>query len=78
MTDKPAELLTFELCENGDEVEIHLNDEGLSNLINYLVRLKKSRDHEHLMTEEWGGNELTSIKQGSGNTLLQKVTLRHW
>lgn len=78
MNDDIEELLTFEICDDGDELEVHLNEAGLSNLLKYLGRLQKSYDHEHLMTDEWGGHELTSIKQGSKNRIINKVTLRFW
>ncbi len=61
-------LLTFELTKDKDKLEIHTNPDGLKLLIEELNKLLKSAergvsDHNHLMTEEWGGNELTSIAQ---------------
>ncbi len=54
-------LLTFELAKNKDELEIHTDLSGLKLLIEELNKLLKSaekgvNDHNHLMTEEWGGN----------------------
>lgn len=78
MINTNEEILTFELCDDRDELEIHFNEIGLRNLLQYLQRVEKSLDHEHLMTEEWGGHELSSIVQGDNNIILNKVTLRYW
>ena len=73
-------LLTFELSEDGDELEIHCNNRGLEELLRVCQRLEGSRgnDHEHLTTPSWGGHELSEEKQGQSNTLLNKVTIRFW
>ena len=72
-------LLTFEL--NKDELEIHTDLSGLKTLIDELNKLLKSaekglNDHNHLMTEDWGGNELTSVTQ-SGE-ILHHVKIYCW
>jgi len=75
-------ILTFELTPDKDEVEIHCNKAGLESLLATLQKLiKASSDlpkHEHLMTPSWSGNELTEEKQGGGNSLLNKITIRYW
>ncbi len=76
-------LLTFEVAEDMDSIEIHANQQGLQDLIDRLLRLKnslpgKSSEHEHLMTPAWGGTELTQEKQGKDNTLINKVTIHAW
>lgn len=48
----------------GEEVHLHLNTEGIDQLISYLDRLKRSLaenkvEHVHLAVEEWAGDELT-------------------
>ena len=79
---KKNKLLTFEFTPNEKEIEIHLNEEGLRNLIYYLDRLLKNpgkeSQHNHLMTRSWAGHELTEEKQGEDNTLINKVTIRFW
>ena len=72
-------LLTFELASK-DEIEIHLDQEGIQELIQILTKLQKSNkpNHNHLMTSAWGGNELTSEKQAAANELINKVTIRLW
>ena len=71
-------LLTFELSEDGNELEIHCDDSGLEELIRVCQRLKQSRGHDHLMTPSWGGHELGEEKQGETNILLNQVTIRFW
>ena len=60
-----------------DELEIHVNQEGLELLIKTLGDLKKN-GHDHLYTPGWAGSELTSEKVGDKNILLNKVTLKYW
>ena len=80
MSDR--KMLTFELSPDGDELEIHCDQEGLDVLLRTLHRLADSKSslprHDHLMTPGWAGNELTEEKQGEQNTLLNKVTVRLW
>lgn len=71
-------LLTFEITQDGDEVEIHGNKEGLLGLIASLKKVIDFGEHEHLMTVNWGGAELSDEKQGLSNTLINKVTIRIW
>ncbi|NPU99714.1 MAG: immunity protein 32 [Candidatus Omnitrophica bacterium] len=72
-------LLTFELNNKDERLEIHLNQEGLNDLIAYLENLKsKYKDHLHLMTDTWGGNELTNEKQGKDNLLINHVKIYIW
>lgn len=65
--------LTVEI-EDGDqapsEVAICFDDEGLELLILKLERLRGKRDHTHLMTPSWAGNELTEEKQGGSDYCL--------
>ncbi|HEX8287808.1 MAG TPA: Imm32 family immunity protein [Pyrinomonadaceae bacterium] len=66
-------LLAFELNKDKDELEIFTDSSGLKLLIEELNKLlnsaeKGNNDHTHLMTEDWGGNELTSKAQ-SGEVL---------
>ncbi len=61
-------LLTFELSEEKDELHICTDEGGLDFLIQKLTRLREKMkteesEHIHLMTEEWGGSELSSESQ---------------
>ena len=66
-------MLTFEYC--GDRgVEIHANEAGLRYLIAELQKLLEhtkpnSFNHMHLMSPEWGGNELSAEVQGEGDPI---------
>ena len=71
-------MLTFEITRDGDVVEIHANQDGLSTLIRCLEELRVHGDHIHLMTQDWGGQELTQEKQGPENRLVNHVKLMLW
>jgi Immunity protein 32 len=73
-------LLTFEWDSKNDILEIHGNDKGLEKLKNMLDLLlnKTSDDHIHLMTKNWGGNELSDDKQCVENELINHVKLFKW
>lgn len=75
---KSDALLTFELTEDGDEIEIHGDRDGLLSLIAMLKKVVDYSEHEHLMTPSWGGAELSDEKQGERNTLINKVSIRIW
>lgn len=78
----PEYLLTFELSKDGDELAIHLDEQGLVFLLSTLHRLQNGSSpppkHIHLMTNEWGGDELSNEAQSPSSTLLNKVDLRLW
>jgi hypothetical protein len=74
-------LLTFELSPEKDQLHICADETGLDFFIDQLNRLRKSivndkSDHIHLMTEEWGGYELSSEPQIG--TLLNHVKIICW
>ena len=76
------DLLTFELSGGGNTLEVHGNSAGLKRLAEALNRLASGQtsDHCHLLTREWGGDELSSEAQGAaqGDRLLNKVTIHCW
>lgn len=73
-------MLTFELADDGERLEVHANREGLLRLAEILTSLaeEKLADHAHLMTEDWGGSGLTNETQGLNNTLLHHVKVFVW
>lgn len=75
-------LLTFEKSQDGESLDIHLDEQGLDDLLAYLTRLRDGSTnlprHEHLMTPSWGGNELSEELQGSASTIVHSVTIRLW
>jgi hypothetical protein len=73
-------LLTFELHEDdkGKQLAIHGSPEGLGNLANILLKLVKNTkeghfNHDHLMSDQWGGTELTSEAQSKESELINHV-----
>ncbi|MDB6124629.1 MAG: hypothetical protein JWQ71_3622 [Pedosphaera sp.] len=79
----PDHLLTFELGKDGDELFIHGDAAGLRYLARVALRLAEHaeanrREHDHLMTEEWAGQELSSVAQDPASSLLNQVTIRGW
>jgi len=71
-------LLTFKINEEQENVEIHANAEGVAALIRWLEVASRTNDHQHLMTPEWGGVELSSEPQGSSNRLVNHVRIVPW
>ncbi|HQU82026.1 MAG TPA: Imm32 family immunity protein [Pyrinomonadaceae bacterium] len=74
-------LLTFEHTKHPEEMRIHTDLNGLENLIDELTKLFNSAktgksDHTHLMTEEWGGYELSSDSQGGA--IINHVKVYCW
>lgn len=72
--------LTFELSNKGNELFVVGDSNGLRFLAEKLTLLaekadKGQTDHEHLMTEEWAGNELSSTPQRKDTTLLNHVKI---
>lgn len=75
-----ATMLTFEWDKESEQLEIHADAQGLSDLA---VQLKKISDgegeeHLHLMTEGWGGDELSNNKQNSNAELINHVKIFKW
>jgi hypothetical protein len=80
MTDH---LLTFELSKGRDELFIHGNAGGLRYLARVALRLAEQAEggkseHDHMMTEEWAGHELSSVRQDPTASLINQVTIRGW
>jgi hypothetical protein len=74
-------LLTFELSKDKNELEVYTDLSGLKSLIEELSKLLKSaeegkNDHTYLMTEDWGGYELSSESQGG--EVLNHVKVYCW
>ncbi len=74
-------VVTFELSKDGDELEVHFSRAGLRWAIDELTRLSETSslpDHQHWMTPEWGGQELSGRHKDVEGALLNKVTIRLW
>ena len=57
-------------------VELIADDEGLALLERVVTRLRNGDSHDHLMTEEWGGNELVVLDEKPGFVPVHMLTLR--
>ena len=73
-------MLIFEWSEADECLEIHADDTGLARLARVIeaLRGKPVADHVHLMSADWGGNELDAIKQGKENRLIHHVKMFRW
>lgn len=74
-------MLTFELSKDSDQLEIHGNKEGLEHLTAIVLKLlhcKNQKEHSHLMTEAWGGYDLSSETHMKEGRLLNMVTIFYW
>ncbi len=78
-------MITAETEKRGDVVNVHLDVAGIDRLIKDLLMLKSKlaageRDHLHLMSEDWGGHELsTQPRDLSGKTtLVHHVKIHGW
>jgi hypothetical protein len=75
-------ILTVELNSKKDSVEIHMNSAGIDLLINKFnsLKLRKENDHEHLMTPDWGGTDLSNIQQNTDENvkLVNHLNLYLW
>lgn len=75
--------LAFEVTKDQDELIVHADERGLRFLAQVASRLADTLangecDHTHLMTEEWGGVELSAERQGTDSTLLHHVKVIGW
>jgi len=79
-------LLSFVTNKSGDQVFIHADKNGIDLLIKELTFLKEKLennecDHSHLISPEWGGNELTTSKlldQVDEDTTVHEVKIYGW
>ena len=73
-------ILTFELDKNCQELKIYGSKEGLEFLANSILNLiKNTKDgyfnHEHLISSDWGGGELSSDAISKDSKLLHQVKI---
>ena len=59
-----------------DELEIHLDADGLRSLLSQLEFLKDGRtDHVHLMSESWGGTHLEDRPRTPDGAAIRHVKI---
>jgi hypothetical protein len=73
-------MLTFEWDKDSGKLEIHADSEGLQDLVTQIEKLQsiKGNEHLHLMTEDWGGEELSDDKQNEKSELIHHVEIFKW
>lgn len=75
-------VLTLELDQQGELIELHLNKAGAEYLKNVLVKLIENNqdEHLHLMTPDWGGDELSTEQQNLGEDmkLMHQLKIMYW
>jgi hypothetical protein len=71
-------MLVFELTPEGDQLEIHADEEGLRRLKKHLEVLLSGEEHVHLKTAAWAGNELSDQVQQAGHVALNHVKIFCW
>jgi hypothetical protein len=76
-------MLTFENDPKNETLEVHTDLKGLKYLHSQIESLikhaeEKGNEHLHLMTEDWGGKELTNEKQCDENALFNHVKIFCW
>ncbi len=73
---------TIEFNKEDEAIELHLDKAGAEYLKDLLEKLIEHDEQEHynLMTEEWGGNELSLEKQSKSSTtkLIHHLKLMYW
>ena len=68
-------MLTLEVNEDAQTVELYFDSEGLGLLMRRLQLLRDKPGHDHLMTSSWAGTELDETPQGNGTTLKHHLVL---
>jgi len=73
-------MLTFEWDKDSEKLEIHADCKGLQELVKQIKKLEsiKGNEHLHLMTEDWGGEELLGDKQNEKSELIHHVEIFKW
>jgi hypothetical protein len=80
---KPDHILSFTTDKEGDQVFIHADAAGLDYLMRSLSRIRRNIDadvcgHDHLMTDAWGGHELTERGLDDGIHTVHHVKVYGW
>ncbi len=73
-------LISVECDEAREVVELHLDRPGIEYLIDKLIQLRDAPtpEHLHLMTPDWGGNELSELSQNADFFAAKHVKICLW
>jgi hypothetical protein len=80
---KPDYTLSFSTDDDGDQVFIHADAGGLDYLIDSLTQIRRKLDedvceHDHLMTDAWGGQQLSERTLDKDARLVHHVKMYGW
>ncbi|MEQ8212098.1 MAG: Imm32 family immunity protein [Lacipirellulaceae bacterium] len=80
MTDEQADYISLEVSLDGEQLFLSGDTAGLQRMRNYLDRLIANTndgkfEHIHLMTPEWGGEELSSTQFFRDSTLIHHAKI---
>jgi len=80
---KPDHILSFATDKEGDQVFIHADVPGLDHLIRSLTHIRQKViagicEHDHMMTDAWGGNELTETVTDADAHIIHHVKIYGW
>lgn len=70
--------ISVELKPEQDEIEINVDQEALADLIRQLGFMKKTGDHAHFFSSQWGGEPLSDTPEDPSNKIIHhmKINLR--
>jgi hypothetical protein len=81
----PDHMLTVEIDTKAQQVFVHGNPKGLRYLAMRLEAIASTAEaeghsHDHLMTDAWGGKELSGEQQGAPEsaTLINHLIVYGW
>ena len=80
---KPDHILSFATDKDGSQLFIHADAAALEHLIRSLTHIRKKLDdnicnHDYLMTDPWGGCELSEKSIPDGEHLIHHVKIYRW
>lgn len=70
-------MITVELNEKLNAIELHLDRAGIEDLIARLQSLKAYDSHTHFMAPSWGGKELGETAHGSNRLMNHLIVYSH-
>ena len=80
---EPDHLLSITTDPEGQQVFIHADTAGLEYLISSLSHLREqlkkgTSDHDHMMTQAWAGQELSTPQVAEGERPVQHLKIWAW
>ena len=70
-------MISVELNQRLDAIELHLDKAGIESLILRLVNLRSVDSHIHLMTPAWGGSELGEQPHAANKLINHLIIYSH-